>query len=68
MRIALNGTRGHVAAGKRMTVKLGLTGKRLKQVAQLLAAGRRVRAVVSLSTDGSRGKNAVAAAVVRCRR
>jgi hypothetical protein len=68
-RIALKGTRGHVAADKRMTVKLKLTGKRLKRVARLLATGRRLRAVVSLTAGGSQGTNAVAAAaVVRCRR
>jgi Tol biopolymer transport system component len=67
--IALNGARGHVAADKRMTVKLRLTGKRLKRVARLLAAGKRLRAVVSLTAGGSAGTNAVAAAaVVRCRR
>jgi dipeptidyl aminopeptidase/acylaminoacyl peptidase len=67
-RIALNATRGHVAAGKRMTIKLGLTGKRLKRVAQLLAAGKGLRAVVSLTAGGSRGPTSVAAAVVRCHR
>jgi dipeptidyl aminopeptidase/acylaminoacyl peptidase len=67
-RIALKGTRGHVAADKRMTVKLRLTGKRLKRVARLLAAGRRLQAVVSLSAGGSPGTAAVANARVRCRR
>jgi Tol biopolymer transport system component len=67
-RIALKGTRGHVAADKRTTVQLRLTGKRLKRVARLLAAGRRLRAVVSLTAGGSRGTDRVANAVVRCRR
>jgi hypothetical protein len=67
--IALRGMRGHVAADKGMTVKLKLSGKRLKRVAQLLAAGRRLRAVVSLTAGASQGTNGVvAAAVVRCRR
>jgi Tol biopolymer transport system component len=67
--IALNGTQGHVAADKRMTVKLRLAPKRLKRVAQLLAAGRRLRAVVSLTAGDSAGTSAVAAAVVvQCRR
>jgi WD40-like Beta Propeller Repeat len=67
-RIPLKGTRGHVAAENRMTIKLGLTGKRLKRVAQLLAAGRGLRADVSLTAGGSPGTKAVAAVVVRCRR
>jgi Tol biopolymer transport system component len=65
-RIALEGARGHAAAGKRVTVKLRLGPKRLRRVARLLAAGRRLRAVVSVSAGGSPGTKATA--VVRCRR
>ncbi len=67
-RIALTGAKGKLAAGKRKQMKLALKQKGLKRAARLLAAGKRVRAVVSIAAAASAEGASSASTVVRCRR
>jgi Tol biopolymer transport system component len=67
-RIPLTGVKGKLAAGKRKLVKLALKPKRLKRAAQLLAARKRVRAVVSFRAGTPAAGTSSASTVVRCRR
>jgi hypothetical protein len=67
-RIPLTGAKGKLAAGKRKQMKLALKPRRLRRVARLIAAGKRVRAVVSIAAGTSTEGTSSASTVVRCRR